>query len=150
MSTRTLVAAVAGIAVVAAVLSWILLSTRKNRQLDPEHTVALIDFRVRNPSTQQFMVREVEVFIDEKDGKSTPADVFSETDIRRVIDYYTTLGKKYSPGLLRRDRINSGESTDRSTAVNAPMTDERFAARKALRIVVHDSDGARTEIVEKR
>jgi hypothetical protein len=149
--------------IVALGVSSILISTRKNRveltgeilkvrthQMDPEHTIALIDLRVNNPSTQQFVVRELEVFVEEPDGKSAPADLFAESDIRRVLDYYPMLGEKFTPGLLRRDRINPGETTDRSFAVSAPMTDERLAGRKGFRLVVHDVDGAVTEIMEKR
>ena len=118
--------------------------------MDPEHTIVLIDTRIHNPSTQQFVVREVEVFIEEADGKRTPADIFAEADIKRVVDYYKTLGTKDNPGLLRRDKINSGTTTDKTIAVSAPMTDERFGKRKALRIVVHDVDRKQTEIVETR
>jgi hypothetical protein len=163
MNKQTIAAVVIGLGIVAAIVSGILLSTRQNRvelkgeilkvrshQIDPEHTLALLDIRVQNPSTQQFVVREVEIFVDEPDGKSTPVDVFAEGDIQRVIDYYPTIGKKYSPGLLRRDKINSGESLDRSMAISAPMTDERLQKRKALRVVVHDVDGAKAEIVERR
>lgn len=156
---------VGGIAlvIVAAAVSTILVSTRRNRveltgevlkvrthQMDSEHTIALIDMRVHNPSTQQFVVREVEVFVEEPDGKSTQADVFAEQDIRRVIDYYKMLGTKDNPGLLRRDKINAGTTTDRTLAISAPMTDERFGNRKGLRFTVHDVDGKTTELRETR
>src|SRR3712207_3007821 len=90
--------------IVAAAVTGILVSTRKNRvelhgeilkvrshQMDPEHTIALVDLRVTNPSTQQFMVKEVEAFIIGPDGKSTPADIFAESDIKRVIAFYPML-----------------------------------------------------------
>ena len=147
----------------AAAVTSILVTTRKNRvelsgeilkvrthQIDPEHTIVLIDARIHNPSTQQFVVREVEVFVEEQDGKRTATDIFAETDIKRVVDYYKTLGTKDNPGLLRKDRINSGTSTDRTIAVSAPMTDERFNERKALRLIVHDVDRKQTELVETR
>lgn len=159
--SKQLVAVFVGLAVVTVALMAILVSTRKNRveltgevlkvrshQIDPEHTLFLIDFRVSNPSTQQFVVREVEVFIDEPDGKSTPGELFPEIDARRVIDYYKAIGTKYTPGLLRKDKINPGQSLDRSIALSAPMTDDRLQKRKGLRLVVHDIDGAKTEFAE--
>ena len=152
-----------GLSIVVAVVSVILVSTRKNRveltgeilkvrshQMDPEHTLALIDVRVHNPSTQQFMVHQVEVFIDGEDGKSTAAEVFTEPDAQRIIDYYTAVGKKYNPGLLRRDKLDSGQSSDRSLAIRAPMTDEQLQKRKAIRLQIHDIDGATTQVVERR
>jgi hypothetical protein len=163
MNRQSLVIGGIALLIVAAGVTSILVSTRKNRvelrgevlkvrthQMDPEHTIALIDLRITNPSTQQFVVSEVEVFVEEPGGRSTPTDLFAETDIKRVIAYYPMLGEKFTPGLLRRDKINSGESTDRSTAVSAPMTDARLGERTAFRIVVHDVDGATTEIREKR
>lgn len=149
--------------IVVAAVSGILLSTRKNRlelngdvlkvrsyQMDPEHTIVLVDMRVANPSTQQFVVREVEAFIEEAEGKSTPADIFAEPDIQRILAYYPVLGEKFNRGLLRQDKINPGETTDRCIAFSAPMTDERFAARMAVKFVVHDVDRKSTEIREKR
>ena len=163
MNKHSILIGAIALALVAAAVSSILLTTRKNRveltgevlkvrthQIDPEHTIVLIDARIHNPSTQQFVVREVEVFVDEKDGRKTATDIFAETDIKRVVDYYKTLGTKDNPGLLRKDKINSGTSTDRTIAVSAPMTDQRFSERKALRLIVHDVDGKQTEIVETR
>ena len=163
MNKQSVLIGAIALVIVAVVVGGILVSTRKNKveltgeilkvrthQMDPEHTIVLIDTRIHNPSTQQFVVREVEVFIEEADGKRTPADIFAEADIKRVVDYYKTLGTKDNPGLLRRDKINSGTTTDKTIAVSAPMTDERFGKRKALRIVVHDVDRKQTEIVETR
>jgi hypothetical protein len=163
MNRQAMVTGGIALLIVAAVVSGILLSTRHNRleltgevlkvrshQVDPEHTIVLVDMRVTNPSAQQFVVRDVEAFIEESDGKSTPAELFAEADIQRALGYYRVLGQKYNPGLLRKDKINSGESTDRSIAFSAPMTDNRFASRKAIRIVVHDVDRKSTELREKR
>ena len=163
MNKQSVLIGAIALVIVAVAVSGILMSTRKNKveltgeilkvrthQMDPEHTIVLIDTRIHNPSTQQFVVREVEVFVEEADGKRTPAEIFAEADIKRVVDYYKTLGTKDNPGLLRRDKLNSGTTTDKTIAVSAPMTDERLSQRKALRIVVHDVDRKQTEIVETR
>ena len=163
MRKQGLLAVLIGLAVVAVIIAAILATTRKNRveltgevikvrshQVDPEHTLALIDFRVHNPSTQQFMVRDIEVFVDEPDGKSTLGELFSEPDLTTAIAYYKTLGQRYNPGLKRRDKLNSGATTDRSIGVSVPMTDERLQARKSVRLRIHDADGPVVEIAEKR
>ena len=163
MNKQSVLIGAIALAIVAIAVSSILVTTRKNRveltgeilkvrthQMDPEHTIVLADTRIHNPSTQQFVVREVEVFIEEPDGKRTAAEIFAEADIRRVVDYSKALGTKDNPGLLRRDKINSGATDDKTIAFSAPMTDERFGRRKALRIVVHDIDRKQTEIVETR
>jgi len=163
VNRQTLLIGGIAVLVVVAAISLVLVSTRKNRveltgdilkvrtyQIDSEHTIALIDVRVRNPSTQQFMVKDVEVVADSADGKPVSADVFPESDIQRVLDYYPMLGKKYNPGLLLRDRIKSQETTDRTVSVSIPMTDEQLAKRKRIRMIVHDADGATTEVAERR
>jgi len=149
--------------VVGALIGGILLNTRKNRvqldgevlkvrshQMDGQHTLALVDVRLKNPSTQQFMVRDIEVYVDDAQGKSLQADVFSEIDAQRVITYYPMLGKKYNQGLVRRDRIGSGQTVDRTVAISAPMTDDRLGERKRIRFVIHDADGPTVEVAEKR
>ena len=163
MSKQAVVTCGIALLIVAAAVSGILFSTRKHRveltgevlkvrshQVDPQHTIVLVDMRVANPSTQQFVVRDVEAFVEESDGKSVPAELFAESDIQRALTYYKVLGEKYTPGLVRKDRIDSRATTDRSIAFSAPMTDARFAERKAIRIVVHDVDRKSTEIREKR
>jgi hypothetical protein len=163
MNKQVLLPVFLGLALVTLVVTGVLVVTRKNRveltgavlkvrsyQIDPERTLGLVDLRVQNPSTQQFVVNEVEIVVEEPDGQDTPAEIFSETDAQRTINYYTAIGKKYTPGLLRREKINSGQSVDRSMLFSAPMSDERLQKRRALRIVVHDVDGATTQIVEKR
>jgi hypothetical protein len=163
MSKQGLLAIVIGLAVVAAVVSGILATTRKNRveltgeilkvrshQVDAEHTLTLIDFRVHNPSTQQFVVREIEVHVQDAEGKTATGELFSEADLNTAVSYYKTLGQRYNPGLKRRDKLNSGTTSDRSVGVSLPLTDERLQGRKSLRLVVHDVDGPTVEIVEKR
>lgn len=163
MSKQALIAGGIALLVVIAAIGSILFSTRKNRleltgeflkvrshQVEPDRTIALVDVRLTNPSTQQFVVREIEVFVQGPDGESTSAGVFSEPEIRRMVDYYKVLGEKHNPGLLQRDQINPGETIDRTIGISVPMSDARFANRKALRIVAHDVDRKSTEIVEQR
>lgn len=163
MNRQTIAIGAIAVLAVAAVVGVIVLRGRANRanltgevlkvrsyQMDPEHTIVLIDARVRNPSPQEFIVREIEVFIEEADGAAKAAEVFAESDIQRVIDYYPTLGKKDNRGLRRRDKLNPGDVTDRTIAVSAPMTDQRLGTRRNLRIVVHEIEGAKAEFTERR
>jgi hypothetical protein len=163
MNKQAVVAGVIALALVGAVVGGILYSTRKNtvavtaeilkvrsHQIDPSNTIAVLDFRVTNPSTQQFVVNEVEVLLDMKDGKSIAGDVFSEIDARRMLEYYKVLGPKHNQTLVRREKINSGQSIDRMIAVRFDATDAGVQDRKALRLVIHDVDGPKSEIVELR
>ena len=158
MNRQSVVAGVIALLVVIAVVSGILYSTRKNRvelsgevlrvrthTIDAENTVVFADIRVTNPSTQQFVVQDVQVFLDGTEG-----DTFSETDAQRLFTYYPVLGKKYNSNLTIRQKINPGESIDRMVSVRFPGGEDGIKNRKALRIVIHDVDGMKTEIIEKR
>ena len=154
---HVVVGAIAVLIVVVGVGS-ILVSTRKNRleltgqmlrvrthTVDAQNTVVLADIRISNPSTQDFIVKDVEVYLDNLKG-----DTFSEIDARRLFEYYPLLGKKYNDNLTIRHKIKSGESIDRMISVSFKASEEQVAKRGAIRIVVTEADGAKTEIVEKR
>ena len=156
MSRQNLIAGAIAVVVVVAVIAGILYSTKDNRMaltanllrvrthpIDPQTTVLLADIRVTNPSTQQFVVKDVQVFVDDKEG-----DVFSEYDARRLFEFYPVLGKKYNENLVIRQKINSGQSVDRMIAARIGSPVEQLEKRKAIRIVVTDVDGAKVEIVE--
>lgn len=158
MNRQNVVAGAIAVLVVAIAVGSILYSTKKNKveltgsllrvrthSVDPQNTVLFADIRITNPSTQQFVVQDVEVYADD-----LKADSFSETDAKRLFDYYPVLGKKYNANLTIRQKINSGESIDRMVTVRFGATDEQIQKRGALRIVITDVDGAKTEIVEKR
>lgn len=158
MNRQTAVAIAIGLVVVAAVVAVILQTTRKHRveltgsvlrirshSVDPETTVVFADIRVTNPSTQQFVVNEVDVYMDDQKGET-----FSEADAQRLFTYYPVLGKKDNPNLMIRQKIESGETIDRMVTVRFNGPDASVQARKSFRIVVTDIDGAKTEIAEKR
>lgn len=163
MNRQTVVVGLIAFLLVAGVVGSILFSTRHNKvqltgsvlkvrtyQVDPEDVVVFADIRVTNPSTQQFIVQDVKVTVDGADGKRVEGETFSETDAQRLFTYFPVLGKKYNPNLMIRQKINSNETVDRMISVRFPGTEESFAKRKALRILVTDVDRATTEIVEKR
>lgn len=158
MNRQTIVAGLIALAAVAAVIGGILYSTRNNKvelsgsvlrvrshAVDAENTIVFADVRVQNPSTQQFVIKDVEVYLDDTKG-----EIISETDAQRLFAYFPVLGKKDNPNLMIRQKINSGATVDRMVSVRFPGPDERVQGRKSLRIVLRDADGARTEIAYKR
>jgi hypothetical protein len=158
MNRQHLVVGAIAVMIVAVAIGSILVTTRKNRieltgqmlrvrthQLDAQNTVVLADIRISNPSTQDFVVQDVEVYLDNLKG-----DTFSEIDAKRLFEYYPVLGKKYNENLTIRHRIKSGESVDRMLSVGFKATEEQVANRGAIRLVITEADGAKTEIVEKR
>jgi hypothetical protein len=163
MNKQVVIVAIIALAVVSAIVGGVLFSTRHNKvevtadilkvrshQIDTTSTIVAVDFRVANPSTQQFVVREVEVFLDTQDGKSLPGDIFSEIDAQRMFEYYKVLGAKYNTTLMRREKVNSGQSIDRMIAARFDANDATVQGRKAVRLIIHDVDGSKSEVVEVR
>jgi hypothetical protein len=163
VNRNTLISGLIAVTFVALLIGGGLYWTRNNRlelkgdvlkvrsySIDQNYTIAVIDFRVTNPSTSQFVVKDIDVSLDTNDGKTLDGSIFSEIDARRLFDYYKVLGTKFNPTLLTKDKINSSETVDRMLAVRFTSTDADIQNRKAIHIVVHDVDGVQTEIVERR
>ena len=163
MNRQALVAGIIALALVGAVIGGILYSTRKNRigvdgqilkvrshELDPASTSVVVDFRLTNPSDHGFVVRDVEAYLDTKDGKTLPGDIFSEIDSQRMLDYYKMLGPKHNQTLIRRDSVNSRQSLDRMIAVRFNTSDAEVQARKAIRLIITETDRAKSEVIEMR
>ena len=114
----------------------------RSYSIDQEYTVAVIDFRVVNPSNVQFVVKDVEVTLDTKEGKPLDGSVFSEMDSRRLFEYYKVLGTKFNPTLIVKDKLEGGSTADKMLAVRFTGTDADIQNRKAIHITIHDVDGA--------
>lgn len=163
MNRQTLVAPILAIVIVGGLAGGILYWTRNNHleltgqvlkvrshMVDPQNTMVAIDFRVTNPSTNQFVVRAVEVFIEDKDGKPLDSNIFPEVDARRLFTYYPVLGKKFNQTLVIKDKIDPGQTLDRMIAVGVPITDAALQERTGLRIEIEDLDGSKSVIREER
>jgi hypothetical protein len=162
VNKQALVAGSIAVLLVVAAVGSILYSTRHNKVelsgtllrvrthvIDADNTVVLADIRITNPSTQQFVVEDVQVLLVPQTGEPIPGDMFSETDAQRLFTYYPVLGKKYNPNLMIRQKINPGQTIDRMISVRFPGGEERVQKRKGLQIIVRDIAGAKTEILEK-
>jgi hypothetical protein len=149
--------------VIAIAVAWILYMQRgshieptgkilKVRTLPADETssIAVIDFRVENASNFGIIVREVQVTLDEPNGKTDDGAVVSEMDAQRLFQYYPILGQKYNDTLKTRDRIKAHETLDRMIAVRFEIPQSQVDARKNLRLRVEDVDGPSGEIVERR
>lgn len=163
MNPRTALIAIVALGAVAAVIGSGLYVTKGNRlklegrvlgvrsyQIDPQTTVVAIDFQAKNPSTQQFQLKEAAVTLETADGRKVEGGVFSENEAQRVFEYYPVLGKKYNQTLLMRTKIESGQSMDRMLAVKFEVADDVVQKRKGLRIRFEEVDGTVSEIVEQK
>ena len=171
MNRGPILPALIALVLLTAVMSVFLWSTRKNHleltgdilkvrthtieqnneESKPEtYTIAALDFRVTNPSTQPFQVKNVDVELVTKDGKVLEPAYFSELDAMRMFEFYKVLGPKYNPTLVVRDKVDPGQTLDRMLAVRFKATEQQVADRKALKLIVEEVDGQKSELIEKR
>lgn len=151
-----------GLAIIAVAVAALLVVNRGSRvgldgqimkvrtaPLDENSSVAVIDFRFRNPSRVPFWVRDVTVVMEDKDGQQYDGMVVSEVDAKRLFEGVPLLGQKYNETLLTRDKIPPGASYDRMVAARFEAPESRIAARKRFLIRVEDVDGPVSELSEK-
>jgi len=117
--------------------------------LDETSSVAIIDFRFVNPSDFPFVVRTVDVTMEEKNGKIVNSEPISEVDAKRLFEYNPLLGQKFNDSLLMRDKIAPKKTEDRMIAARFNMPVEKLETRKTFRIRIEDVDGPVSELVEK-
>jgi hypothetical protein len=157
------VAFVAGLAVVGALAAGFLWWTRgahmelrgevkkvRTHAIEDGSSLAVIDFRSYNPADYPFVVRSVDLFLEEPDGKSIRGSVIAETDARRVFEALPHLGQKYNDTLKIRDKIGPHQEEDRMVSARFELPESALQARKGFRIRVEEVDGVVSEIVEQR
>ncbi len=161
MRQRFTVYHAAGLAVAACLVFGILYWTRgahlelkgsirkvRTQAMDEASSVAVIDFRFVNPSDYLFVVRAVEVSLEDAQGRTHQGAVVSEVDAKRLFQFYPLLGQKFNDTLVMRDRILARQSMDRMVAARFETPEARLETRKRLVVRVLDVDGAVSEIVE--
>jgi hypothetical protein len=162
MSKNFLTAFLGGLALIAIAVTAMLYLNRGARigltgqilkvrtaPLDDNSSVAVLDFRVHNPASKNFVVRTVTVVMEEPDGKLTDGATVSESDAKSLFQYVPLLGQKFNNTLLMRDKVAPDATQDRMVAVRFEAPESRIDARKRFVLKIEDVDGPVTEIPEK-
>ena len=162
MRNSFLVAFGIGLAIIALAVGGIFVMQRGDRielpgkilkvrtaPLDEDSSIAVIDFRIANPSNILLEVRDVTVEMEDKQGKSYLGQSVSETDANRLFEGLPVLGPKFNPTLVLRDRIGSRGSADRMIAARfqAPMA--LLDGRKRFIVRIEEVDGKTFEYAER-
>lgn len=122
----------------------------RTQAMDENSSVAIVDFRFVNPSNYPFVVREVNVMIEGKDGKMLEGTPVSELDARRLFEYYPVLGQKYNDSLLMRDKIPGRASMDRMIVARFEAPEDAVQNRKNLTVRIVDVDGPAAELQQQK
>ncbi len=115
---------------------------------DPSSTVVFADFRFVNPADYPFVVRHVQMFLEDASGQTSEGDSVSDIDATRLFQYYPTIGQKFNPSLVINAKIAPHASLDRMVAAQFRIAEDKVQARKSLRIRIEDVDGAVSELIE--
>lgn len=120
----------------------------RTQAMDEKSAVAVVDFRFANPSNHPFVVRQVDVTIEDKDGKVLESSAVSDLDARRLFEYYPQLGQKFNDTLMMRNKIPPGQSMDRMIVARFEVPEAELQSRKKLTVRIVDLDGAAPELHE--
>jgi hypothetical protein len=118
--------------------------------MDESSSVAVVDFRFVNPATAAFVVQELNVSIEDKNGNTVDGMVSSELDARRLFEYYPVLGQKYNDSLLARTKIPGQASMDSMIVARFEVPEAALESRKNLTVKITDVDGPVAELQEKK
>src|ERR1700690_3616940 len=125
MSKNFWIFLVVGLGIVAAGLGFVFLGTEKNHldltgqilkvrvlALDPKSSYVVADFRVKNPSGIDFVVKDVHLTIDPASGDPVQGSMTSKTEIDTIFQGLKLIGPKFNPVLSLRDTVKAGKTGD--------------------------------------
>jgi hypothetical protein len=105
------------------------------------NSIAVMDFRVENPSDIPFVVGNVEVSLEKKSGEMVDGVTTSKSDLKQLFEYNRFLGDQYNDGLGMKDTIAPHTTVDRMVAAHFEVSNEALDAAKAVHLSLHDVDG---------
>jgi hypothetical protein len=113
--------------------------------LDEQNCIAVLDFRISNPSNVSFVVRDVKVTLLKANGDKVDGDTVSKMDLNQVFAYNRFLGSQYNDGLSIKDKVPAHGQIDRMVAARFPVPQSELERGKAIVLWIQDMDGAEFE-----
>jgi hypothetical protein len=118
--------------------------------LDEGSAVAVVDFRVSNPADYPFVVRTVNVAMEDNLGAESVGQTVSELDARQLFQAIPLLGQKFNDTLLMRDSVPPHNSWDRMVAARFEVPESKLEARKRLVVRIEEVDGKVFDLPETK
>ena len=116
--------------------------------VDDNASIAVVDFRMKNPSDVLFQVKQLTVVVTRADGTDEEGATMTEMDLDRVLDFYKATGPRFNPTFKLRDRLKPGEQLDRTAAGSFSIAEKSLLNRRNLVLKIQDADGIVTQIAE--
>jgi hypothetical protein len=105
------------------------------------NSIAVMDFRVENPSDKPFVVLTVDISLETKDGQMLNGVTVSKSDLKQLFQYNRFLGGQYNDGLGLQNIIAPHSTVDRMVAAHFEVSDQDLDKAKAVHLSVQDVDG---------
>ncbi len=110
-------------------------------ELGEGNSIAVMDFRVENPSDVPFVVRNVEISAEKPNGEMVDAITVSKVDLKQMFQYNRFLGDQYNDGLGMKDTIAPHSTVDRMVAGHFELSEQALEKVKAVHLSIQDVDG---------
>jgi hypothetical protein len=105
------------------------------------NSIAVMDFRVENPSDLPFTVRNVEISLEKPNGEMVDGVTVSKADLKQLFLYNRFLGDQYNDGLSLRDVIAPHATVDRMVAAHFEISVADLEKAKAVHVSIQDVNG---------
>ncbi len=119
-------------------------------EVEEKASVAILDFRITNPSAYPYVVRTVDLILEDKDGKQTEGRVIADRDAKRLLDALPLLGPKFNETLMVREKIAPRQTVDRMISARFEGPKAALEERKRFLVRILEVDGKLDELAEKR
>jgi hypothetical protein len=110
-------------------------------ELGDGNSIAVMDFRVENPSDRPFVVRDVEISLEKANGEMVDGVTVSKADLKQMFLYNRFLGDQYNDGLGMKDTIAPHSKVDRMVASHFEVSERDLEKAKAVHLSIQDMDG---------
>ncbi len=117
--------------------------------LDDDSSIAVLDFRITNPSDVIFEVRSITVEMEDAAGKNYHGESVGEIDSQRLFQGLPVLGQKFNKTLFMRERVGAHASQDRMIAARFQTPLAMLDARKRFTLRIEEVDGKIFEYSER-
>jgi hypothetical protein len=105
------------------------------------NSIAVMDFRVTNPSNLPFTVRNVEIALEKRSGEMVDGVTISKADLKQMFQYNRFLGDQYNDGLGMQDAIAPHSTVDRMVAAHFEVGEQDLEKAKAVHLSIQDVNG---------
>jgi hypothetical protein len=111
-------------------------------------TYMVIDFKIRNDSDRDMIVRSVGADVDTADGGTVSGTPVAASDVASAFKSYPLLGDQYNPVLKERDMIPAHQALDRMVGLRIDAPAAKIESRKRVTLRIEDITGPVLELTK--